>query len=264
MRSVEKTDTDLSEHLFLKQLLEDSRPLIASPYCVERLTRNGLKKRRTESDLPEPFAYIHGCFHNAVTLMRIADRLDQIRFFMRCFPARKQFELRGITQDKWIQYHYANFVVTYASAYDTSLILTNYIFRLGIQCRHCNTKTVRENLWVGATTVKPALKNIEEIIKPYAQPRHLHVHRGEIPDLEHLDEVELISFINLHTTPSPFPPQILKAVYRGITKDIDASIGKDVLTLRSAIATLFNTLLPVYKSRLLVLPSASTVLLKGR
>lgn len=263
MRLVEKSDADLSGHLFVKQLLEDIRPVISSPYCAERLKTNSLKKRRTESDLPEPFAYIHGCFYNAGTLMRVADRLDQIRFFMRLFPRRKRFELRGITQDKWILYHYANFVVTYTSAYDTALILTNYVFRLGIQYRYCKTETVRENLWVGATAVKSSLKNIEKAVTPYAQPRHLHVHRGEIPDLECLDEVELISLINLHVTPAPVPPQILKAAYRVITKDIDARIGKDVLKLRSAIATLFNTLLPVYKSRLLTLPSARTELLKG-
>ena len=259
---MKKTDSDLSGHLFIERLMGDIRPVISSPHFAENLKKYTLKKRRTESNLPEPFAYFHGCFHHAGTLMRVADRLEQIRFFMRCFPRRKRFEQRGITQDKWILYHYANFVVTFASAYDIALILTDYVFRLGIQYRQCKTETVRENMWVRATGAKPALVNIEKLIQPYAQPRHLHVHRGEVPDLECLDEVELISFVNLQTTPPPFHPQILKAAYRGITREIDATVGKDVLKLRLAIATLFNALLPVYKSKLLTLPQANLELLE--
>lgn len=256
----------LSAHPFMKDLVGDIRPLIES--AQERLRirvkEHGFKKIRREANLPQPYSYMHGVFYYAGNLIKVIDRLHEIRLFIRTFPDRKRFEGKGITQDKWIQYHHANYITTFVSAFDTSLILVNYVFRLGVPTSKCRPDVIMENNWVSGTPVRNALKRINKVIEKYRSPRHSHVHRGEMPDLECLDGLEVFSHINLISSLPVFPPKELKLLYRMVTRDIERILNVNAIDLSKEVAGLLDALRKIYKRELSSLPMANPDRLKGK
>ena len=138
---------------------------------------------------------------------------------------------------------YSNFVVTVVSTYDIALILTNYVLRLGIPDSKCKTDIVVKNAWVSGTKIENALIALEKIVKSYREPRHLHVHRGQIPEPEQLDELELISFVQLYSKPI-VPAKTLRILYRLAISDIMRTIDPEIKKLTNVVWDLFDTLFP--------------------
>jgi hypothetical protein len=239
----------LGSHPLIHLLMNDIKPLTEK--AAELLTavvkkKGRFQKIRKPSRLNWPDSYYHSVFYHGMNLINAIDRLNEIKVFLSSFPTKKRYEKQGVSQDKWIRYHYANFVVTVFSLYDISLILTSFVFRLGIPESKCKTDVIVKNAWISGTKVETTLVELDKIVRPFREPRHLHVHRGQIPELEQLDELGLISFAQLRSKPI-VPARTLRIAYSLAIRDILNNMDPEIEKLTYAIWNLFDALFPTYE-----------------
>lgn len=128
-------------------------------------------------------------------ILGAVERLNDIQTYIDRFPTPRTYEKSGITQDKWIKYHYANFVSTIITIYDTSLLLVNELFLLGLDPRECNERTIARNSHVRHTRVGEILKELDNVTQEYRKPRNMQVHRGEDPKIGILQYHEMASLL---------------------------------------------------------------------
>lgn len=142
------------------------------------------------------FAYYDGVFHYLNNIINTIGRIEQIPVFLRRFPSSKFFNDNNVTLHKWVNYHYANYLIMSTSLYDISLLLTNEVFRLGFDPRDCTYKNVGKHEAVKKTVVKPALDKLDQVVKEFRDPRNFFAHRGSNPALGFMDDLD--SYIALN------------------------------------------------------------------
>jgi hypothetical protein len=159
-------EKSLESHSLIQNLMTNLRPVIeaAGKELVKLAEKTGEVRKKSVTPLPEPYFYHYEVFYYATSLLNAISRLKDIQTYLIRFPQPRTYEKHGITQDKWIEHHYANYVVTVVNLYDIALILTNVVFRLGIPPRQCRDNVVKENEWVKKTQVKPALDHLNRHI----------------------------------------------------------------------------------------------------
>lgn len=129
---LKKMHKDLASHPLMKRVFENVKPTFDR--SAERLKKAALKgKIRAESEeaITESQSYQFDVFKRANAVLDCVYQLEDIRKFIKRFPSPRTYEKEGISQYRWIEYHYSFFVVTLVSMRDTSLILVNAVFRLG-------------------------------------------------------------------------------------------------------------------------------------
>lgn len=191
-------DTNINEPETYKLL---GRPIFIKILENMRSLTGPLSKKAAEAfqdsddpdlDITPEIAYHNSVFHYASNLIDAISRMEEVPIYLRRFPTSKYFNENGITLHKWINYHYSSYLVVVVSLYDIALLLTNAVFALGINPRFCNKKKVAKNEFVRKTEVKMCLDKLSEAIDDYRETRHLYVHRGSVPKLEFLDQLESI------------------------------------------------------------------------
>ena len=242
---------NLSEHIFWKSLMDNLQPIIlqAGEKLIKDVETTGeFPKRKGPVQLPEPYHYYYQLFWHSSNLMNSIERLKDIQVFIKSFPGRHYFEKNRITQNKWISYHYSNYVLTTISLYDIALRLTNNVFRLGIPDNKCNNDVVKNNLWVEKTPVKRALERLDTQIHTYRKPRNLYLHMGQLPELEQLNMLDIMSLAQLESEKSLFPQRDLNRLYALATKEICKNLEAERLKITEAIWCLFDAFLPIYEA----------------
>ena len=138
--------------------------------------------------------YYHWCvFQYSANLIGAIDKLNDIQTYIGRFPSPRTYERKGITQDTWIKYHYGNYVSTMVTIYDTSLLLVNEVFLLGLDPRDCKERTVAKNSKVINTAAGNALAGLNKVTQQYRYPRNIQQHRGEQPEIGILQVHEALS-----------------------------------------------------------------------
>lgn len=206
----------------------------------------------SDQKLFSEFNYHDEAFHYTSNLTNAIERLEMTPIFLGRFPRTKTFDKNGITIHRWIQYHYSNYLVTVISIYDTALLLTNTVFCLGVEPRRCSDKTVTNNQSVRKTSVKSALDKLNEIMKPYRDPRNFFVHRNIIPGLASLDEWESLRFIEeaskgykIDTNPI-METWLVKELYQFERRALIQEVRKESDRIAEGIYQFFTDLYPVY------------------
>lgn len=239
--------------------------LLAHPFvvCVLRNMDSTLKSlesietRSTSASLvlTEEQAYHNETFEYTSNLTQAIERLEETPYYLARFPNTKTFQKQGITLHKWIKYHYSSFLITGVSIYDTALLLTNAVFRLGLHPRDCNERTVTKNQNVCRTPVMAALKSLDAITKKYREPRNLYVHRSKKPGLEFLDELESLRFIqessenlNLEDSDPIIHPVIRTALYKLERQKLITTVCDETEAISDSVEKVFDTLQPIYQA----------------
>jgi hypothetical protein len=241
---------NLYEHFFWKSLMDNLRPIIlqAGEKLIREVETTGeFPRKKDPEQLLKPYHYNNQLFYHSSNLINSIDRLKDIQTYINKFPGHT-FEKNRITQDKWILYHYSNYVLTTNSLYDIALILTNYVFRLGIPEKNCTNDVVKNNLWVDKAPVKRALERLEAQIQTYRNPRNLHLHRGQLPELEQLNMLDIMSLAQLESEKPLFPQRDLNRLYALATKEICKNLEDERLKITEAIWFLFDAFLPIYET----------------
>lgn len=242
----------LWKHPLLSLPADKLKPVIdESSKILGELAKEGKLRSETERAIPEPFWYEYEIFTLTITLVEALERLGEVCEFLQEFPCPETYEKRGITRDKWIEYHYANYVSNVVSLYDIALILTNSVFRLGIPARECRNSTILHNRWVTETPVEVALNALNTRVRSYREPRNLHLHRGQLPVLGQIDALKTFSFLQRAGKPQA-DPKLINSAYASVAQGIVYELRQEIGNIQSEILSLFDALLEIYGRHSLV------------
>jgi hypothetical protein len=197
----------------------------------------------------EEQAYGWDVFDHARKAECAVEGLEEAQIHVSWFPQPREYGKLGITEHKWIHYHFAHYIVIEAGILDTILVLTNSVFRLGLHPRDCTKRTVAENEHVRQTPVRDAVLELDKTIAPHRQPRNLYAHRGEIPKLEALELLGMYSFAQ-HTGEPIVDEGILDAGYRVERTKISGALETRTGGIVKGIEKVFTSLKPIYEARL--------------
>lgn len=224
---------------------------------AEQSKETSMKSRKPQKDQSKLTLNLEQAYHAEVfqyvsNLIHAVERLDEIAIYLGQFPNSNTFYKQGITQDKWIHYHYANYTVTIVGIYDTILLLVNAIFMIGLNPRHCKDETVTNNLRVQLTPVAGFINKLNNIVQERRNQRHLYVHRGQLPDLGILETLESYRFIKeaneeLGKQIEPIVhPVIVRDLYRLERRNLVKTARSDTTRITTAVVDIFNSLQPYY------------------
>lgn len=211
----------------------------------------GLRMRGKVTAYPACDLYDRRIFDD---IAKIVGTLDRLRHAARLAEARPQSAWRrwGVTHDVWLEYHYSFFVICASSLSDLALMLVSHAFRLGLPVRECTPRTVKDNEWVRHTSVSRALDDLERTLKEFRELKNRQFHQGETPDFADLTDSDVYDLLKLVTLAGPH--KFGRAMSRLVSEGFAVESMRARLTLEakgekatSAVRTLFDTILPVYK-----------------
>jgi hypothetical protein len=215
----------------------------------------GGKQASSSLVLTEEQAYHNEIFEYTSNLTQAVERLEEMPYYLAQFPNTKTFQKQGITLHKWIQYHYSSFLITGVSIYDTALLLTNAVFRLGLHPRDCSERTVTKNQNVRRTPVRVTLKSLDAVTKKYREPRNLYVHRSRKPGLEFLDRLDGLRFIqesseglNIEAGDPEIHPVIRKELYKLERRKLIEAVRNETAAISDSVERVFDALQPIYQA----------------
>jgi hypothetical protein len=219
---------------------------------INKKTQGSKKKKEPKPVLSLEQKYHSDVFQHLTNLIHAVERIDEIAVYLGQFPNSETFSKHGITQDKWIHYHYANYTITVIGIYDTVLLLVNAVFLLGLSPESCKDSTVTENLRVQITPVSAAIKRLNEVVKKYRQKRNLYAHRSQLPNLGFIESLESYRFIQesekelgIETEPI-MHPIIVKDLYRLERRNLVKSVNVEMNQVLEILENIFDTLQPIH------------------
>lgn len=248
----------LLAHPFTLSVLEKQETILA--HLEERLIQINQSGKKPQLSLPLEMAYHYKVSHYHRSIVGTVERIEQVPIFLRRFPNSRFFTQNKITLYRWLNYHYINYLIMSVSLYDIALLLTNEVFALGNDPRHCNEKTVAKHKAVRATNVSPALASLDKAVDKFREPRHQFVHRGSVPEMGFLDvierheflqetEMELLDVNPLTTRLNDLlsSPILRQDMYRHERRRLVAQIGEKTDEIVHILLGLFSSLLPIYE-----------------
>jgi hypothetical protein len=134
-------------------------------------------------------------FFYSASMYEAVKRLYDIPFFIVSNPSFKGMANHGVTAQEWFVYHYANYRVIATGIYDTALIVTNFLLKIGRLSRNCNNKSILQHPQTKEKGVYIPLLGFSNVIEKYREERHHYVHRSERPDLEFVDQLNGYRFL---------------------------------------------------------------------
>jgi len=247
----------LLTHPFFVRVLENQRSLTSS---LSKQAIQALQLGESPGlDITPEIVYHNGVFHYASNLIGAVSRMEEVPIYLRRFPNSKFFNEHSITLHKWVNYHYSHYLVVVVNLYDIALLLTNAVFALGINPRYCDKKGVAKNKLVRKTKVKGALDRLKAAIGDYRETRHLYVHRGHVPGLDFLDQLDSLRFVQESMEELEIErqssdvfdplmnPRIVRDLYRLERRQLITQIMQTTRSFVEILIEFLDTLFPVYQ-----------------
>jgi signal recognition particle subunit SEC65 len=242
----------LADHPFFQFNLPYILPLVNKSIDEMQKIGNDLGIRSIEQSnrkLDSSLFYHYTVFLKLMTLVEAIERLQYSITFIKEFPHPKKYMKEGITQYIWWEYHYSNFVLTYNSLLDLSLILVNAIFEIGYEEKDCKYSKIFNSSEI-TTGVRESIAKVKKIVGGYISQRNYFVHRGQFPDMKSINQdyfFDLLKLANMH--PEVFPAGVLKANNTRASRSIIPPLNNEVEKAQITIFDLFDTLYPVYQAK---------------
>lgn len=245
---------ELEIHPFAMMLLEHNRDY--SQKLLEHRAKSDAGETPGPIELAPHHFYASEVIEAVEPIFATLDRVTSTLTFLRGFPNARSYVRQGITRDKWMEYHYAYFVVAYSSFRDLSLLLINQVFRLGLAARSCSRDAILTNEWVKNTKVPAAVKAIDKLAGQHQEIRNLHVHRGKTPDLaavlesEHFRHLRLISFVSQNDPSFASESRDLLTIgFRWTAEDLRRRMKTEIGSMTDALRQLFAALQEHYERK---------------
>jgi hypothetical protein len=245
----------IESHSWITKLLDDNK------YYVTELAKNGPEFVKTgvrkEIELAAHQFYAAGVIEAVRPIYGTLERIGWASSFLKGFPNARSYERQGITRDRWIEYHYAYFVVAYSSFFDLSLRLVNQVFRLGIPPHLCKGEAVLKNSWLVSTSIPGAVKEIEKLTKQHQGIRNVYVHGGKVPDIAEVLQDDLFHHLSLVSFTDQFESGLTKfdrdslvSGYRFTSGSLRRHMQVQIKAMDAALAQLFSILEGFYRQNL--------------
>jgi hypothetical protein len=246
---------ELAEHPLFQTVFKNTRPYLKTSISkLKKLQQETGEIRITEkTPLSEYEFYNVAVFQKSGALLDGVSQLEEINKFIKRFPSPETYKKEGITQYRWIEYHYSYYIITITTLFDHSLFLTNVVFRLGIPERFCKARLIKSIEWIKESRAIKKIRSLEKIIERHRKTRNSYIHRGKTPDLHAIFQSEFLDYLKLINLADPaletaVDKQILDSAYKFETSKICGKLDKEIQELKKAIYKLFDSLLPVYES----------------
>lgn len=247
---------DLRSHPFFQAVNQNMIPILESftPKLL-RLAKEGKVRNTDEEKLFEHEWYDQIVWKYTSNLISGIRRLERSQIFLKTFPRPQQYKKVGIYQQDWNEYHYSYHEITLVSLFDIALLLTNFVFRLGIREVDCKPDLIMQNSWVKQTDVQKNLMLLKKVAKRDADSRNKHVHRGEVQGIHSVLSSEsdafLIDAADFVSSAQRIGEQIIDqelvdGMYRLANQELISQMQERTSELQSAILLLFDSLLPIY------------------
>ncbi len=251
-----RNSEELAAHALMKAVFDGIRPLLDE---MGPKLRAAAELGKIRGPYPAPIqmtetqTYDYSVFKKASAILECLYHLHDIPKFIRRFPSPRTYEKEGISQYRWIEYHYSFYVITIMSVYDTALLLVNAAFRLGNPDRICRRNLIVENEWVKHSGVDGKLAALDDVVDPHRSERNLYVHRRMGPELAEAFSSELLDYLKLISFANGFGELIIDRPTLGIAfeieiKNVIKKLNEEILRLEDAVRQLFDSLLPVYRA----------------
>lgn len=177
-------ETIYEKNQFLEEVLEDIRKIVSK---VENISERK-KLSNKENYIIDTFVYTS----------KFADRLRTLDYciaFLNSYPKTKLWE-KYFNRSEYIRYHFNNYYININSLFDRALLLTNFIYQLGIKDTHVRYDLIKTNFHLSHTNTKKQISNFYSLLEKtnLKGVRNLITHRGEFYDekLDELDRYELV------------------------------------------------------------------------
>jgi hypothetical protein len=248
-----KETLESASHPFLKTLMENNKDYLK--HVVSSLGKK-IKGMPTEPiQLDSHHFYTSQVMDAVVPILNTLDRIRWARAFLTTFPNAKEYKKKGVTRDRWIEYHYTYYAVSYATIRDLALLLTNEVFRLKLPPRLCSMEAIVGNGWVKPTELPAILNELATQAKSHQEAKNLHVHRGKTPDIAALlddDHFRTLGIISLGDLIGPqrlgaAERAIIQAAYRMTVGKLAERVDAEIAKLDSILVKLFTFLEAYYR-----------------
>jgi hypothetical protein len=240
---------NLFEHKFCKYCLENNRSWIEKLKDLEwvaKLNSDGYFRLSNPPKFDDLLAYHVDVFQYMTNLLNSVERLSHIEVYINKFPCPKTYEKNGITEDRWIKYHYSNYNATQVTIFDTAILLVNEVLILGLDPKECNERTVLKNTKVEFTKTGKALKKLKGVTEKYRKPRNLAAHRGQEIELGSLQLPSVLSLLQRAGAPM-VEINILDKIYKLTRRGIVYDLHSQTLKVTDNISHLFDALFEHYE-----------------
>ena len=253
---------ELSKSKLTEEVFKNLQPFLQK--AIKDVQANIAKtgKVRIEGNnypLPEHQYYDVSVFYAITAILDAVETLEHIQKYLDFFPRPKTLEKQWINQNRWIQYHYSYYLITYIGVLDMSLILVNRVYRLGLDEKYCKANRIKSNKWIKTSKVKKSINDIEQLVQPHKHARNLHVHRGELPNISDIIESESYDVLNLIISAQLlakeriFDETLISKAYKEETKQLLSSIKVDYQSLIKGVIKLFDDLVHRYQKNAITL-----------
>jgi hypothetical protein len=249
-----KVLSKLAEHPLASFLMDKSKPALV------RATREMQKTKATRpsAEVLKQFGsaeeeYYVSVFYHVGKLFGAFERVTHVEALIRMYPMPKTLTASGVTRDKWLEYHYAVFLITTVGIEDLALLLINEACVLNIASRAIGYKKVLGQPMVNRSGLKRKLDNLHTIIQAFRDHRNEHVHHGEsiplheIMSSKNYDSLKLIQMAMTHGDDMDVNPRMLEYMFKNEASKLQSMVAAHRAELVDSVADLFDSVLEVVK-----------------
>lgn len=232
------------------------RELPRAKSALKRLKKlyreTGETRYRGVTELPEHTFYDRDVFRKIAAIATVFDRLADVQRFLKYLPASEALRQQGVSQERWVQYHYATHVVLAASVPDLCLLLINATLRLGYPERLCSFDSIKSNFWCEKYGVVAPLTSVNNATKKYRERRNLYLHRGESMDIGEAlgsntyDMLTSVAFAHALSAEPLAEPAFFDAAFTSEISSMVPKLEEERKQLAQPVIELFRQLTPVY------------------
>lgn len=247
-------DLGLAKTAFVSAVMK--RELPRAKDAVKRLKKlyreTGETRFRGTTEWPEHTFYDLNVFRNMAAITTVFDRLADVQRFLQHLPSSEALREQGVSQERWVQYHYATHVVLAASVTDLCLLLVNATLRLGYPERLCSFDTIKSNFWCEKYGVVPHLESVNKATQKYRERRNRYLHRGESMDIGEAigsntyDMLTSIAFAHSLSAEPLAEPAFFDAAFTSEIRDMVPKLKEERAQLAIPVIQLFDQLTHVY------------------
>lgn len=188
-------------------------------------------------------------------MMEILGKLDELEYaeiFIKSYPRKKTLDKILIRSD-YIRYHLEIYYMNIIGLFDRCLILTNYVYGLGLKTRYINYGIITSNEHLMGTETKEILKDFYKALEKKRSLRNYIVHESNLADPE-LKDVHLYEFLlkNSHSMGNSIRQNMelyIKLEYSKYIKNKKREIKKNNKFLEDITDLFLESLLTEYKKK---------------
>ena len=161
-----------------------------------------------------------------------------------------------IGRGEWFDYHFGEFTVSLVGSFDVCLVATNAVLQLGLATRDCREERILGDRRLKGAAVIRQLKAIRRTVRPHAERRHGHVHRGENADIREIDGTDFFMHLHMLSFMAKYDSSITRDFLSegwavGI-REVRPKLKASLATTIDAVSEFFTALQPLYESRRVV------------